>query len=120
MAEPYPQRGPGSPRTPSADFPTTVYRHRVGRMEAATASIAVDPFELVALEHAAAARHVHCPIDDAEGPFNTMVFGGDQLGRPHIAVIDPIRPIFGDAVGVRDHPFQFDHDIGNRLLYSRW
>src|SRR6516164_7157002 len=74
-----------------------VHRHGVGRMEPTAANITVEPFELVALEHPAAARHVHCPVDGAEGALDAMVFCSYQLGRPHITVINTIRPVIGNA-----------------------
>ena len=45
----------------------------VGRVESAAADIAVEPFELLALEHPSPARSVHGEVNDALGALDRMV-----------------------------------------------
>jgi hypothetical protein len=88
-------------------------------VEPAAAGITIEAFKLVSLEHPAPAGCVHCQIDGSKRAFDAMVFRGYQFGRPHFSAVDAIRPVSRNPIGVRDHPFEFDHGFGDLVLHAR-
>ena len=62
------------------------------------ANVAVEPFELVAAHHAAAAGDVECDVDDALGRLDGSPLGRDDLQAPHRSVVDAGSPVVDQAV----------------------
>src|SRR6185503_459964 len=78
-----------------------VGEERVGGVEASASRVPEQALQLVAAEHAAAARYIHGPIDDAPGRLHSVMFGGDDLRRPCRSMVDATRPVVGHLVQMR-------------------
>src|SRR3954468_3978960 len=93
-----------------------VAQRRVGRVEPPAAGVAEQPLQLVALRHPRAPGDIERPINDTESTLDAMVLRRDELHRPGQAVVDAIRPLLGDSVGVRYHALEIDCHFSHGVL----
>src|SRR5690606_30354965 len=91
----------------------------VRRVEAAAADVAVEPLELVALEHPGAAGHVEGDVDDPLRPLDDRPLGGVELRHPLLAVVDAGRPLLDEAVEDRRGGLAGQVHLGHLVLDHR-
>jgi len=96
-----------------------MHHHRVGWVEATTASIAVDALKLVPPKHTTSAGYIHRGIDNLEGALDTSVFRGYEFRWPQIAMVVVMRPIVGDAINVRSNRIQLYNHASDAVLHFR-
>src|SRR5262249_17333611 len=80
--------------------------------------LAAEPCEVLAPKHSAATSHGRCQGDRAKSPSTATARCGDHLGRLHSRWIDVICRVRRNPIGVRGHPFEFDHDLGYLVLHT--